>query len=140
MRRRELRGDGGSSTVLALGLVAVLLTLTVAALSVLGAVHAVHVARSSADLAALAAATVHQQSPDESGACAEAGRIARRHDAELVSCEVVAGGQVTVTTSVAVPHRLVGVGPERAEGRARAGPEPGGTDRRVGDPEESSPE
>lgn len=124
MWRRELRSEVGSSTVLALGLIAALLTLTVAALAVLGAVRAVHVARSSADLAALAGAVVHQRSPGTSGACAEAGRIALRHGAEVVSCEVTAGGQVTVTTSVAIRHRLAGIGPDRAEGRARAGPAP----------------
>ncbi len=123
-RTARARGEVGSSTVLALGLIAVLLTLTMAALAVLGAVRAVHVARSAADLAALAGAVVHQRTPDASAACAEAGRIARRHDAEVVSCEVGAGGQVTVTTSVAIRHRLAGVGPDHAEGRARAGPAP----------------
>lgn len=128
MPSRELRGEAGSSTVLALGIVAVLLTATVAALAVLGAMRAAHVARSSADLAALAGAVVHQQSADPSAACAEARRIALRHDVEMVDCAVGAGGVVTVATSAQIPHRLAGVGPERAQGLARAGPVPGGSD------------
>ncbi len=124
MGRRDLHDDRGSSTVLVLGLIAVLLTVTVAALAVLSAVRAAHQARSAADLAALAGAVVHQQASDASTACAEAKRIALRHDVEMLSCEVDAGGVVTVTTAAAISHRLGGVGPERAEGRARAGPAP----------------
>jgi len=107
---------------MALGLIALLLTITVAALAVLSAVRAAHVARSSADLAALAAAVVHQEDPGRVAACAEAERIARRHDVELVACAVGARGEVTVTVSAPITHRLAGVGPDHAEGRARAGP------------------
>ncbi|WP_435200388.1 Rv3654c family TadE-like protein [Janibacter sp. GS2] len=124
MPRREIRDEKGSSTVMALGLIAVLLTVTVAALAVLGAMRAVHVARSTADLAALAGAVVYQQVQDDPAACAEARRIARRHDAQVVACEVGAGGEVTVTTSVPITPRVPGVVPDRAEGRARAGPAP----------------
>lgn len=120
----DLRCERGSSTVLALGLVAVLLTTTVAAFAVLSAMRAAHVARSAADLSALAGAVVHQQVPDDSASCAEARRIALRHEVELLTCSVDAGGVVTVTTSAPITHRLPGVGPERAEGRARAGPDP----------------
>ena len=124
MAGRDLRDDRGSSTVLVLGLVAVLLTTTVAALAVLSAVRAAHQARSAAGLASLAGAVVHQEVSDASAACAEASRIALRHDVEMLTCEVGAGGVVTVTTSATITHRLGGVGPERAEGRARAGPAP----------------
>lgn len=124
MTPRDVRDDRGSSTVMALGLIAVLLTTTVAALAVLSAVRAAHQARSAADLAALAGAVVHQEVSDASASCAEARRIALRHDVELVTCEVDAGGVVTVTTSAPITHRLAGVGPDRAEGRARAGPDP----------------
>lgn len=123
----ELRDDGGSSTVMALGLIAVLITATVAALAVLSAVRTAHHARSAADLAALAGAVVQQQDSGATTPCAEAERIALRHDVVLVACEVDAGGTVTVTTSAVIPHRLGGVGPERAEGRARAGPDPDDT-------------
>lgn len=125
MSSRDVRSEAGSSTVLVVGLVAVLLTVTVAALTVLGALRAAHVARSASDLAALAGAAAYQQAPDRSAACAEARRIARSHDAQLVTCEVGAGGAVTVVTSVPITHRIAGVGADRAEGRARAGPAPG---------------
>lgn len=122
MGRRDVRDDRGSSTVLALGVIAVMLSLMVAGLAVLSAVHAAHVARSSADLAALAGAIEYQERSTRGAACAEARRIARGHGARLVSCGVAGRGVVTVTTSVPIAHRLVGVGPTHAEGRARAGP------------------
>lgn len=118
----ELRGEAGSSSVLAVGLIAVLLTATVATLAVLSAVRAAHVARSAADVAALAGAIEYQQVSDPAGACTEATRVARRHDVEVLSCVVAGGGDVTVTVAAEIPLRLAGVGPEQAEGRARAGP------------------
>jgi hypothetical protein len=42
---RDVASERGSSTVLAVGLIAVLLTVTLAALAVLSAVRAAHVAR-----------------------------------------------------------------------------------------------
>lgn len=122
MTRRDLASERGSSTVLAVGLIAVLLTVTMAALAVLGAVRAAHVARSVSDLAALAGAIEYQQSPDAAAACAEATRVASLHDVRLLSCDVSGGGAVTVTTSAPIPLRLGGLGPDHAEGRARAGP------------------
>lgn len=122
MSGRELRGETGSSSVLAVGLIGVLLTVTVAALAVLSAVRAAHVARSVADVAALAGAVEYQQVSDPQGACTEAARVAARHQVELVSCAVGGGGDVTVTVAARISLRLAGVGPERAEGRARAGP------------------
>ena len=122
----EVRSDDGSSTVMALGLIAVLLTVTAAAVVVLGAMRAAHVARSSADLAALAGAVAYQRDPASSAACAEVERISRRHDVEMIACDVSAGGVVTVTTAAPIPLRLAGIGPEQAEGRARAGPETDG--------------
>ncbi len=72
----------------------------------------------------LLAEYVYQERFDADSACAESGRIARRHQARIVGCEVGAGGEVSVTISVQIDHRLTGVGPDRAEGRARAGPDP----------------
>ena len=122
MPRRDLGNDRGSSTVLAVGLIAVLLTFTLAALAVLSAVRAAHVARSTSDLAALAGAVEYQQSPDAAAACAEATRVAALHDVQVLTCKVGGGGEVTVTTSAPISLRLGGVGPDHAEGRARAGP------------------
>lgn len=122
MPRRDPANDRGSSTVLAVGLIAVLLTVTLAALAVLSAVRAAHVARSTSDLAALAGAIEYQQSTDASAACAEVARVAALHDVQVLTCEVGGGGEVTVTTSAPISLRLGGVGPDHAEGRARAGP------------------
>lgn len=121
---RDVASERGSSTVLAVGLIAVLLTVTLAALAVLSAVRAAHVARSVSDLAALAGAIEYQQSPDAGAACAEATRIAARHDVQVITCRIGGGGEVTVTTSAAIPLRLGGLGPDHAEGTARAGPAP----------------
>lgn len=125
MRSHDLRSDRGSSTVLAVGLVVVLLTVTLAASAVLSAVRSAHVARSAADLSALAGAISYQHSPDAAAACAEAGRLAALHDTHLVSCDVGGEGDVTVTVSAQIRLRLGGVVPDHAEGRARAGPQPG---------------
>lgn len=122
MCRGDCRGERGSSTVLALGVIAALLAATIGALAVLSAVRAAHIARSSADLSALAAAIAYQQSPDAGAACAEAGRLATRHGVRLLTCRVDGGGVVDVTVEAGIPLRLGGVGPDHAEGRARAGP------------------
>lgn len=127
MTAPDPRGDRGSATVLAAGIIAVLLTVTLAALVVLGALRSLHVARASADLAALAGAGHLQEQGDPGAACREAERIAARQRATVTTCEVGAGEVVTVTTSVGIPLRPPGV-PESAEGRARAGPVPTGGD------------
>ena len=119
--------DRGSATVLAVGLIAVLLTVTVAALAVLGAMRSLHAARAAADLAALAGAGHLQEHGDPAAACRESERIAARQQATVTACEVGAGEVVTVTTSVGIPLRPPGV-PESAQGRARAGPVPTGGD------------
>ncbi|MDN5716009.1 MAG: flp pilus-assembly TadE/G-like family protein [Janibacter sp.] len=107
-----------------MGLIAVLLTITLAALAVLSAVRAAHVARSAADLSALAGATQLQEAFDPAAACAEADRVAAMHEVRVLACDVGEAGDVTVTVSARVPLRLGGVGPDHAEGRARAGPAP----------------
>ena len=124
MTRRDLHAEAGSSTIMSLALIAVLLTFTVAALAVLSAVRAAHIARSAADLSALAGAIEYQASLDASAACAESDRLAQRHDVRLLDCRVTGDGDVTVTVAARIPLRLGGVGPEQAEGRARAGPQP----------------
>lgn len=124
MARPDLRAEAGSSTVLAVGLIAALLCVTIGALAVLSAVRSAHVARSAADLSALAGAVEYQESPDARSACAEAGRVASRHDVRVLACEVGGAGDVSVTVAARIPLRLGGIGPEEAEGRARAGPAP----------------
>ncbi|NYF98744.1 Rv3654c family TadE-like protein [Janibacter cremeus] len=121
-RVRRCRDESGSATVLALGVIVAVLTVTIGGLAVLGVLRAAHVARSSADLAALAAAGDFQQHADPVRACARARRVARGQAARLVGCSVDVGGIASVTTSVPISHRLAGVGPEVAEGQALAGP------------------
>lgn len=113
--------ESGSATVLALGVILAVLTVTIAGLAVLGALRAVHVARSSADLAALAAAGHFQQHADPVAACTEARRIARGQSVQVIGCRVGAGGVARVTTSAPITGGL-SLGPEAAQGRARAGP------------------
>ena len=109
-------------TNIVVGLCSMVLVLATAIGGLSQAFAAHSTAQSAADLAALAGAAHYQQHLDASSACAEARRIARRHEAQVTGCEVSDGGEVTVATSVAIAHRLVGVGPARAEGLARAGP------------------
>lgn len=119
VRRRH--DESGSATVLALGVIVAVLTVTIGGLAVLGALRAVHVARSSADLAALAAAGHFQQHTDPVAACAQARRIARRQSAQVVGCSIDVAGVASVTTSVPITGGPV-LGPEAAQGQARAGP------------------
>lgn len=123
-RRTARRGhdESGSATVLALGVIVAVLTVTIGGLAVMGSLRSVHVARSAADLAALAAAGDFQQHADPVGACRAARRIARGQAAQLVGCTIDARGIATVTTSVPISHHVAGLGPDAAEGRARAGP------------------
>lgn len=107
---------------MALGLIAVILTLVTAALAVLSALVAAHVARSAADLSALAAATALQQGSDP---CVAARDIATRNRAHVVVCRVDASGIADVTVRSPVTLRLPGT-PGHAQGRARAGPEGSG--------------
>lgn len=122
-KHHRVRADSGSASVLVLGVVAALLGVTVGALGVLGVIRAVHAARSAADLAALAAAGHIQEQVAPEVACARARQIARRQGANIAGC-VVDGATVTVTTTVRIPLRLLGIAPETAKGRARAGPAP----------------
>lgn len=117
---RTSRGERGSGTVLAVGTIAVALTATVGALAVCSALLAAHTARSSADLAALAAAGAWV---DGSDPCLAARGITEAQGTELTACTVQGDGRVRVCTSSPVPLRLRGVTPERAHGEAMAGPE-----------------
>lgn len=103
--------DRGAGTVLVVGVVAVLLTLTVAAGQLARATHARAVAQTAADLAALAAASAALDPTVGVDPCAVARRVAAAHEVALVSCAASAAGTVDVTTARA-----------GASARARAGP------------------
>lgn len=110
--------DEGSGTVLVLSVVAVLLTLAVAAASLLQAAAARHRAETAADLAALAAAqTLLDGLPGDP--CGRAGQVASLHRASLTGCRL-AGEHAWVSTSVVTTGLLSPLGP--ATGNAHAGP------------------
>lgn len=109
------RHEDGAGTVLAVAMLGILVTVTVATSGVVGVVAAHRQAQSAADLAALAAATALQDGVE---ACRRAEDIADRNGGSLRSCHV-AGWEVRVTVVVArpLPGRTM-----RLEARARAGP------------------
>ena len=108
--------DRGAASLLAVGLLGVLL-LVGTALGVLAAVVAAHrTAQAAADLAALAAAAALQRGQD---ACPAGGRVAAANGASLTGCRVV-GEEVLVEATVTGP-RWLGLAADPA-GRARAGP------------------
>ncbi len=107
--------DEGSASVLVVGVVAAIVTITVGLLAVAAAVLASHRARLAADLAALAGAT-RLESGSPSDACAVAAGVAERNHGRLVTCRPI--GPVLDLT-VAVP---AWPWPAEAVGRSRAGP------------------
>jgi len=119
MRTRRLPDDRGSATVLALGVVMVVLVLTVSGLLLASAVMASHRARAAADLAALAAAGVLMRGEPPTAACDAAAFVAVANHGWVQSC-VTAGAEVRL--SVGVPAAFSGVGVATA--RSRAGPRP----------------
>lgn len=116
-RRSEL----GAGSVLAVAMLGVLVTATVAAAGVVGVVATHRTAQSAADLAALAGAAALQDGGD---ACVRAGEVARRNRTELRACSVQ-GWNVAVEVS-ADTARLPG-GALDLRARGRAGPAIEGT-------------
>ena len=108
-------GEDGAGTVLAVAMMGVLVTVTVATSGVVGVVAAHRRAQSAADLSALAGASALQDGGD---ACRRAGVIAERNAARLRSCRVD-GWNVAV--EVASTIRLPGGSLDLAA-RGRAGP------------------
>ncbi|UNX56298.1 flp pilus-assembly TadE/G-like family protein [Georgenia sp. TF02-10] len=126
VRRPGRDRDRGSGTVLALGLIAVLMVLTLAVVGLARAVHARGTAQTAADLGALAAAAAVQR-PTGTEPCVAARTVVAANDAELTGCTVT-GEVAVVSTAAAVAG--VGGGDAGAGGRllaratARAGPAP----------------
>ncbi|MGJ9373384.1 Rv3654c family TadE-like protein [Nesterenkonia sp. CF4.4] len=130
MRPREsIRGDRGSGTVLALGLIMALLVL-LAATQVLSmvAVSSAQAAR-GADLAALAGADA-VRGISTGSPCAVAEAVASRNDVKLISCTVIGEDSTEVlvhTAAPILPDRLIHAGGLDlsgllSRGSARAGP------------------
>lgn len=108
--------ERGSATVLAVGVIAVLILVLGGALTVARVVRAAGQAAAAADMAALAGARVLQTN-SSSEACSEAARSVSGNGAVLVSC-VTQGQSLAVQVSVATGVPGAGL----AVGRARAGP------------------
>lgn len=109
-------------TVLATGLIGVVVTVFLAASCLASAVLSTHRAASAADLAALAAAVSLRDSGDPATACRRARRVARANTADLTRCLPAPDSSVEVVCSVPLAVRLPGM-PSTATARARAGPD-----------------
>lgn len=113
-----LAGERGSGTVMALGIIAAMLTLGLVAIGLIQAQGASGRARMAADMAALAGATALTSIAAPGDPCATAQRVAQVNGARMGSCRVE-GEDVTVEVAVAV--RILGVA-RQATALARAGP------------------
>ena len=109
--------DRGSASVLAVGVIGILVALTAGALVLAGAVRASHQARLGADLAAIAGAQLLRDGGSASQACSAAASMAMTNGGSLVACSVGAA-EVSVTVSVRST-----AWPAPATAKARAGPE-----------------
>lgn len=109
------RPEEGAGTVLAVAMMGLLVTVSVAVSGVVGVVAAHRRAQSAADLSALAGAAALQDGGDP---CERAGSIARRNGATLRSC-AVDGWEVTVavTSTIQLPGDSM-----QLSARGRAGP------------------
>ena len=110
------RHEDGAGTVLAVAMMGLLVTVTVATAVVVGVIAGHRRAQSAADLAALAGAAALQDGGDP---CARAGDIALRNGAELRGCEIDGWEVRVVVTAAGV--RLPG-GAVELDARSRAGP------------------
>jgi secretion/DNA translocation related TadE-like protein len=114
------RDEAGTGTVLAVAMLGVLVTVTVAATGVVGVVATHRTAQAAADLAALAGAAALQDGGD---ACARAADIADRNRARLSGCQVDGWDVAVVVVAHSAP--LPG-GALDLRARGRAGPAVGG--------------
>lgn len=113
--------ERGGATVLMVGILAVVMLLSGAAMVIAGYEVAYHRARAAADLAALSAASAYEQGTD---GCVQAQRTAAGNGAEVTSCELV--GDIvdfvfTVQVSLRVGIRVSGL-PRIIRAEAHSGP------------------
>lgn len=118
LRRCWSTDERGSGTVMALAVIAVVLSLGLGAIGLIQAQGASGRARSAADLAALAGATALSSVISPGDPCATAGRVAQANGARLTSCRI-SGEDVSV--DVVVPVSVLGLA-RQAGASARAGP------------------
>lgn len=111
-RRVEVRHDDGSATVLAIAIVAALVSLLIIMSSAGAWLLARSHAATVADLAALAAA--------QHGSCGAAHDVAVSNAATMVDC-VWQGSDVVVVVSTPIEGTAIALPVQRAEASARAG-------------------
>ena len=99
------RDERGAGSVLAVAMMGLLVTVTVAAAGVVGVVASHRIAQAAADLAALAGAAALQDGGD---ACGQAATVADRNQAHLDSC-AVEGWNVSVAVTTDTAHLPGGV-------------------------------
>jgi len=114
--RRPRLSEDGAGSVLAVAMLGVLVTVTLAAGGVVGVIASHRVAQTAADLAALAGAAALQEGGN---ACQQAALVARRNHARVRECRVQQWNVAIVV--VANTARLPG-GVLDLEARGRAGP------------------
>jgi len=113
--------ERGSASVLMVGVMAVVVTLTSAALVIAGYATGYHRARAAADLSALSGAAAFEHGRD---ACAQARQTARQNGARVDRCGLVGNAidfVVTVRVSVAARTRVPQL-PKQVAAEAHAGP------------------
>jgi secretion/DNA translocation related TadE-like protein len=106
--------ERGAGSVLAVAMMGLLVTVTIAAAGVVGVIATHRTAQAAADLAALAGAAALQDGGD---ACAQAATVAGRNRAQLNGCDVD-GWNVTVVVTANTARLPGGVLDLRARGRA----------------------
>lgn len=116
--RAGAASESGSGTVLALGVIAVLLALAVGLTGLVQAQAAAGRARLAADLAALGGATALSSILAPADPCTVAHQVAGANGAQVESCQIE-GEDVVVQVSVSTS--VLGL-PRSARGAARAGP------------------
>jgi secretion/DNA translocation related TadE-like protein len=116
-----MRSECGSASVLMIGIIAVVIALSSAALVIAGYATGYHRARAAADLSALSGAAAFEQGRD---GCGKARQIARQNGARLDRCDLVGdviNFVVTVRVSVATHTRIPSL-PRTVAAEAHAGP------------------
>jgi secretion/DNA translocation related TadE-like protein len=107
--------EDGAGTILAVAMMGLLVTVTIATSGVVGVVAAHRRAQSAADLGALAGAAALQEGSDP---CQRAGAIARRNGSQLRSCRVDGWNVgVEVASTITLPGGSLDL-----TARGRAGP------------------
>jgi secretion/DNA translocation related TadE-like protein len=116
------QGEAGHGTVVALGMVGVLVALMLGGLALGSAVIGSHRARAAADLGALAAAVAVQRGRSPAEACETARGVVGANGARPGRCQVTADGVAEVSVTVPVPWSVPASPHGTARAGARAGP------------------